>query len=346
MIRTVLLAALLASPSGRLFAQEKFPPLKGSTGKVAVSAERFVASLDDRQRALATFSLEDPERQNWHYVPFERNGLALKAMTEQQKRFVHVLLNGILSQRGYEKALQVIMLEQILAEIENNPERRDAGKYYVLVFGEPGTGQPWGLRFEGHHLSMNWTFTEDQIESTPSFIGGNPGKVAEGPLKGFRILASEEDLARKLLLSLSEQNRDQAIIADKAPRDILTRELPKAERLADEGLPVSEMTEEQQEMLGRVAWLYLGRNHWNVARREMAELSANGWKDVRFAWSGGTNQGEGHYYRIQSKDILIEFANTQNGAAHPHAVYRNLSDDFGEDMLRRHVQRDHENIGQ
>ncbi|MEZ5301561.1 MAG: DUF3500 domain-containing protein [Verrucomicrobiales bacterium] len=48
---------------------------------------------------------------------------------------------------------------------------------------------------------------------------------------------------------------------------------------------------------------------------------------------GGTEPGQGHYYRVQGPTFLIEFDNTQNGAKHPHAVIRSFEGDFGEDVL-------------
>jgi hypothetical protein len=39
-----------------------------------------------------------------------------------------------------------------------------------------------------------------------------------------------------------------------------------------------------------------------------------GLDDVRFAWMGGLEPGQGHYYRIQGKSFLIEYDNTQNRA--------------------------------
>ena len=52
---------------------------------MAEAANRFLASLTPEQRAKATFAFETDERQNWHFVPIERKGLALREMTSAQK---------------------------------------------------------------------------------------------------------------------------------------------------------------------------------------------------------------------------------------------------------------------
>ena len=61
-------------------------------------------------------------------------------------------------------------------------------------------------------------------------------------------------------------------------------------------------------------------------------------RGMHFAWAGGFEPGEGHYYRIQTPDFLFEYDNTQNGANHIHAVWRQFEGDFGADLLRRHYE--------
>jgi hypothetical protein len=73
-----------------------------------------------------------------------------------------------------------------------------------------------------------------------------------------------------------------------------------------------------------------------VAAADWAKIEKAGWNKVSFAWAGGLEPGEGHYYRVQSPKFLLEYDNTQNDANHIHAVWRDLEDDFGEDLLRKH----------
>ena len=62
---------------------------------------------------------------------------------------------------------------------------------------------------------------------------------------------------------------------------------------------------------------------------------------IHFAWAGGTKKGTGHYYRIQGKDFLFEYDNTQGGANHVHAVWRDFDGDFGRDLLKEHYDKKH-----
>jgi hypothetical protein len=51
--------------------------------------------------------------------------------------------------------------------------------------------------------------------------------------------------------------------------------------------------------------------------------------------------GQGHYYAIRGPNLLIEYDNTQNGANHIHAVWRDATNDWGEDLLAAHYRSGH-----
>jgi hypothetical protein len=51
--------------------------------------------------------------------------------------------------------------------------------------------------------------------------------------------------------------------------------------------------------------------------------------------------GKGHYYRIHGPTLLIEYDNTQNNGNHVHSVVRDLTNDWGEDLLKMHYEASH-----
>lgn len=197
--------------------------------ELAGTARSFLDTLDASQRARVQFAFDSEERFNWFYVPREREGLPLKRMSPAQQQAALRVVEAGLSQKGYSKAEAVRALEPVLAAIENNPVRRDPENYYLTVFGEPGADATWGLRWEGHHLSLHWTIVEGKaIATTPQFFGSNPAEVRSGPKKGTRVLHAEEDLGRALVHALDEAQRRVAIVAPEAPSDILTTNERKA----------------------------------------------------------------------------------------------------------------------
>ena len=308
---------------------------------MAEAARKFLATLTAEQAAEARFELGDDERTNWHFIPRERNGLTMNQMRPDQKQMAFLLVNSALSHRGYEKTLTVMSLERVLHELEDNNPGRDAGNYFVSIFGEPGA-ERWGWRFEGHHLSMNYTIVGGEVSGTPTFFGGNPGEIREGQRKGLRVLGAEEDLGRALAKSLDDEQRKKAtVLENQPPKDILTSAAKKVDPLQPGGLARAAMEDAQKEMLDALINEYVGTHRASLAARDMKKIQEAGIDKVTFAWAGGLQPGEAHYYRVQGPTFLLEYDNIQNGANHPHAVWRDFDGDFGRDLLREHHAEAH-----
>ena len=310
--------------------------------EMAQACASFLQDLDDRKRAKATFDWKDVERVNWHFIPRDRKGLPLKELDDSQRALAHALIVTGLSHEGYRQAMEVMSLEKVLFIKENRNPTRDAGKYYISVFGKPEPKGTWGWRVEGHHLSLNYTVVKGrELSVTPAFFATNPGRVLDGPRKGLQVLAGEENVARKLVNSLSEAQRKKAIFAGKAPSDIITSADRSVKRLEHVGIGYGDLEPEQQKLLQALVNHFLKKQRPAIYKRELARIDAAGWNQITFAWAGGVKKGEGHYYRIQSPDFLMEYANTQNDANHVHAVFRDLKGDFGDDILKRHYEENH-----
>ena len=309
------------------------------TPDIAEAASAFLASLDDDALAKARFAFDSEERFNWHFVPKPRAGLPLKAMSARQRSAAMHLLRAGLSEKGYTKAEAIRGLEVILAEIERDPVRRDPDLYFLTIFGDPVADGTWAWRFEGHHVSLNWTFVRGRsIVPTPQFFGSNPDAVRAGPQKGVRTLAAEQDLARALLESLSEAQRKQAVVSVTAPPDIFSGSQRKAATLDERGIAFSELTADQRGLLLAVIEEYAGAQPEAVAAARLARIREAGLDRIRFAWMGGLARGAPHYYRLQGSTFLIEYDNTQNDANHVHAVWRDFDGDFGVDLLQEHYR--------
>jgi hypothetical protein len=306
-----------------------------------VSARTFLSKLNGRERDVATFSFDDPERIAWAYVPQKRAGIPLRAMDAQQRAAAFGILRSGLSERGARLAHGVIELEGILGELEGPLSglllRRDPDLYFMSLFVEPGRAHPWGWRFEGHHLSVNVTDLgpHGQIVA-PLFMGANPARVPTGPKAGFRLLAAEEDLAFELVHMLDPQQRTRATIAAQTFGDVVTRDDPVVKPIAFAGLAATEMTIAQQRQLRRLLEVYAGRMADSSASRQLQRIDEAGFQRLHFAWAGSHQPGRPHYYRIHGPTVLVEYDNSQGSANHIHTVWRDLENDFGGDMLRRH----------
>ena len=307
------------------------------------AAHSFLKGLSAEQKAKAVFKFTDEERENWHFIPLDRKGLKLSELTPAQTHQAYALLASGLSQKGVLNASTIMGLEAVLAEMENDPVKRDTQKYYIAIFGEPSSKQKtgtWGWRFEGHHLSLNYTIINGNVVVTPAFFGTNPAVVRKGPLKGTRPLGRMEDQARTLMKSLKEAGKP-VVLSDKAPRDILSSQDRVASKPESQGVQGADMNDEQKKLLLAILREFSSNTRSEIARPAMAEVSGAVDK-LQFAWAGGLNKGDPHYFRVTDQgEFMVEYANTQNGANHAHAVWRLFDGDFGRDVLKEHLEKDH-----
>ena len=340
-MKSLVLALLLPTS---LAAEEGTTAPKQQAGNpsTTAAARDFLSALDDKKRSAATFSFEDSARTTWAYVPQARGGVALGDLDAGQRAAAFALLGSGLSQRGTQLARGIVDLEVTLQGLERaagSPmaARRDAALYFLSIFGAPGYTQPWAWSFEGHHLSVNVTQLGPDVQIVaPLFMGANPARVPSGPRQGHRLLAAEEDLAFELLQMLEPEQLARALISAGTFGEIVTRNDPVVRPLQLAGLPAGAMTPAQQKHLRRLLELYAGRMSDRAAAQQLQRIDAAGFGRLHFAWAGARQPGEPHYYRIHGPTVLVEFDNTQNGADHIHTVWRDLENDFGGDLLRRH----------
>ena len=331
MKRLLLVTALLFS--ARALAESPADALARAT-------HVFLKSLSAEEHARATFPFDDPERWHWFFVPEPRLGLPIMDMSPRQKEAAQAVLETALSKSGLKTVETIRKLENVLRLKEGDDgQRRNPDKYYFSVFGAPGEGAPWGLRFEGHHCSLNWTVLGSEvIASTPQFFGTNPAEVREGPMKGTRLLGAIEDEARALVKSLSPTLQAKAIRAEKAPRDILSGTKRQAIISERAGVTFSAMDAKQQARVAAILEALAHAQREELAQQRLERARKGGLDTVTFAWMGGLERGEAHYFSLQGDTFLVEYDNIQNKANHVHMVWRDRGNDFGDDVLKRHYE--------
>ena len=305
-------------------------------------ASEFLNTLNPKQKLKALLPFEDNKRTTWHFLPaasWERPGIALNELTIDQKKSLFNLLSYYLSETGHQKILKIINLENVLIDLSDNIANRDPERYYTIFYGNPETDAIWAWSFEGHHISLNFTISDDNISMTPRFLGANPASVKEGKYKGLRTLANEDDLGIALINSLDENQKQLAIFQDTTFGEIITKTATKVKPLEPVGIKLNALNKIQQSILLSLIDEYLKTMPADLAIKRMANLENEEFDDIYFGWAGATKLGKPHYYRIQGKTFLIEFDNTQNNANHIHTVWRDFNGDFGEDIIKAHYQK-------
>ena len=316
--------------------------------RLTAAALDWLAALDPGQRELATFPFADNERFVWAFTPGDREGLALRDMRVDQRVAAMGIVDVALSERGAREVAGIMALERILGAIEREQgrsdwRRRDPERYWFAVFGDPADRAPWMWRVGGHHIAVHLTVVDGRVlDSSPSFLGANPAVVPGGPSAGSRMLAGEEALARELLALLSDEERASVVVDAVAPPEILTSNAARTDAgSVPRGLAYADVGEPAQAALEQLIRHYLGRARDDVAADDWQRAVVAGLPDTTVAWAGSTEPGRGHYYAIRGPRILIEYDNTQNGANHIHAVWRDLVNDWGEDLLAAHYRAAH-----
>jgi hypothetical protein len=332
-LRRLLTSVVALAVMGALFAaqQAKAPP----AGQAMIAAANaFRKALTPEQLSQASFPFDDPERLNWHFIPRERKGLPLKQLEGEALKTAKAFIHSGLSEAGYDQALNIMSLEEVLYLLEGGDreyrrERRDPGKYYLSIFGEPSEKGLWGWRLEGHHISLNFTLQDGEVvSSTPEFFGANPGTIDAGLGRQIRVLGPEEDIARQILKLCTPEQLKMAWISKTAPDEVPGPGAPQAEVGPAVGLPYSRMSDDQKKLLEDLLSEYLRNMPPSIEQDRRRELQEAGLAQIHFAWWGESELHQRHHYRVQGPTFVIEYNNTQNNANHVHSMWRSLKGDF------------------
>ena len=311
---------------------------------MAKAARAWLAKLDTRQRGQAQLDWANRRREDWHYVPRGRPGLAFRDMAPEQVAAAWDVLGSLLSARGIGQVRGQLKIEGVLGELSGSLSFRDPGNYALVVFGDPaGTTAPWAWRFEGHHLSINVMVAPGYgVAVTPVFFGANPAHVpARHQHAGFRLLGEEETAAFGLIRSLEADVRSQAVIGDRSLGDIVSGPGRELALQRTEGVPLARLNEAQRDGVLRILQLYAGTMREEIAAAELAKVREAGIEALHFAWAGSQAPGRPHYFRIHGPTALVEYDNTQDGANHVHSVWIDPLSLFGRDLLKAHYRGAH-----
>ncbi len=307
------------------------------------AASQFLESLNEDQKAKATYDYMDGERMFWYYPPLNRHGLPLRDMDAGQRELALAVMESGLTPQSYEQATQIMEHEDILGPLEVEMGIptfvRDRELYYFTIFGRPGPEDPWGWRVEGHHVSLHFSVWGDNVTSvTPFFFGANPAEVRKGAKSGLRILGDREDIALELAYSLDRNQLAEAVIYDEAPLDILSYNSSKVSfPFRTQGLATARMTGSQKETMMALVSEYVGQVRTDLAEEKLAAMRKDGIDHLHLSWAGPVSKDAPHYYRIHGGNFVVEFDNRQDGANHIHSVWRDIENDFAVDVLREHL---------
>ena len=331
-----------------------------SVSDLSKATKSFLETLNKVQKETAVYTFEDTSRQQWTNLPVgmaPRKGIRYGELSEESRICFHQILTTLMSSQGYLKTTSIMQLDDILNvvyqtlydrkvinnETLENIRGLDWGyeNYFIALWNEPDPDKPWGLKLEGHHISINFSVIDDRLSVTPLFFGTDPAEVQITKYAGIRVLSKEEDYGMQLINSLSEEQQKMAIISTEVPKDIITN--PNGPKRLDEyqGIRAGDMTAKQQTLLIRLIEEYTHNMEHEKAHQAMEKIYDTGIEHIYFGWIGSKERHKPYYYIVNGPDFLIEYDNVgfQNDGNHIHSIWREKGADFGEDLLKAHYEK-------
>lgn len=304
-------------------------------GDVAKAADELIASLNAEQRSKTHFARNDSRMKVWRYTAATtREGVSLKELNEDQRAKSLNLLRASLSAAGYEKARNVMALDDILGGHGNDSEW-----YWATIYGEPSATGNWAWRLEGHHLFFLFAMKDGQMTVSPNFMGANPARVMSGEREGLKALAEEESAGWALMESLSSEQKATATISESIPDDIFTGPGREDALKTPAGIALSDLSEPSAALARKLIRVYVNRMPKEEADRRMGKIEET-FAQTKFAWMGPANPNQRWYYRIHGPEVLIEFDHAGGGGLnqhnHVHSMWHTPGQDYGGDALREH----------
>lgn len=326
-------------------------PTGVSTQPLRSAAEEFLSSLSASQREKASFPIDAVEWRQWHglFTLLWRHGVLLQDLSDAQRQAAMRLVEVSFSPRGYHVIEDIRRTNELVRELTGLYIDFGRNMYWLSIFGQPSSNQPWGWQLDGHHLNLHCFVLGDQIVMTPMFVGAEPTTVQHGKYAGIHLFKAEEGDAVELMRALTPAQRRQSIVGEALQIELFTGHFRDNLELGFAGTPVRKFsTAQRQRTIALLRdWIdYMRAGHaevrWSEVLRHLDE--------TYFGWIGGYADDDPFYYRLHSPVILIEFSHipgiAMSGDApsrnHAHAIVRTPNgNDYGKDLLRQHMARAH-----
>ncbi|WP_329336767.1 DUF3500 domain-containing protein [Streptomyces sp. NBC_00663] len=333
-----------------------------STTPVVRAGAAFVNSLTDDQKSATLFDIDADQWLDWTNVDSnDRDGLALRDMTDKQYKLAIKLLKAALSARGLENATQIRKLNHYLGEAGGDTTKAlNFDAYWFTIMGTPSATAPWGFQFEGHHIVVNYFVLGDQVVATPTFRGSEPTKITYDGVD-YHLFREETAAGLKLLRALDDTQLATAApgTETKTGTNLTAGAGNDNAVMAYKGLQGSALNRKQQKLLLDLVEVYTGTIDEGHSRVWLRDIEKH-LDDTYFYWIGESEDDSAFYYRVHSPVVLIEYdaesplayhedGDTSSGGPngtptqqHIHTIIRTPNgNDYGVDLLKLHLETDH-----
>lgn len=304
---------------------------------VVDAANAFLDTLDSDQQADVLLDFTEANATAWSNLPCGatcRVGIEFSSLSDTQLTAAKAVIEaatGTGSDTGYDQVSQILEADDYLGETASG---YGSGNYYLAFLGTPSTSGTWQLHFGGHHLALNLTYKDGEVEgTTPYFVGVEPTSWTGDDGTSYAPLSGMYDGMKAMVDSLTTDELTEAKLSESFTDVLLGPDDDGGFPSTKEGIPVGELTDDQQ------ALVLAAMKPWvDVADDDTAASVLSTYKseldDTYIAYSGSTDlSAQGDYVRIDGPGVWIEFV-CQDGVVyssqiHYHTVYRDHSTDYG-----------------
>lgn len=269
----------------------------------------------------------------------KRPGVLLGELNTKQRGLVKAIMLEATSgevDEGFDEMVQTLNADDYINTVSTDYKAGYSSYNTKFAFlGTPAATGTWELYYGGHHMAFANTYVDGALAgATPSFRGVEPFPYFEMNGRVNAPLTQERDAFATLLSALSDEQRAAAEL-EGTYRDILAG--PQADDAVPdtfEGLPVSELDQDQTDLLLAAIETYVGDISAPEAEAYMARYTAE-LADTYLGYSGTPQMSaEDDYVRVHGPSLWIEFSLQSNKSTgkvgnHPHSVWRDLADDYG-----------------
>lgn len=325
---------------------------KVATAPVIAAANAFLAGLTDTQKSATQFTVHSTEWRLWSNIDsYDRQGVSLADLSDDQKALGTALLKAALSADGLETTEKIRRINQAAGEAIGNTNSFNEDAYYWTLMGTPSETEPWGFQFDGHHLVINYFVLGSQVVMSPCFWGSEPTSME---IDGETVTVCHEEVAASLAFINSLTTAQQSVAIASSTK---SNESMKAGAFSDntvqayEGLRGDKLTAAQKKKLLGIVEAFVDRAKADVAKVRMAEVRAH-LDDTYVTWAGGTADDSAFYVRVHSPVVWVEvdcqspgplagaYGAAQGGTPtqkHVHSIIRTPNgNDYGKELLRQH----------
>ena len=240
---------------------------RGPNEKAEVMVRELRDSLSQEQRTAILLDWNDPRRlgveNNWRVVP-QRIG---RFYSKDQGEIILEILRGVTSEEGYEKILKAM-----------RDDDGGIGNYSACLFSDGAEKLAFMLTGRHQTIRADGGAEKSAVFGGPIFYG-HAVSFRERPDHPGNVWWHQSRLASKVYKALDGKQQERALVTSASPADSRSSIRLKGENGIFQGIPVSELSSDQKELVEDVMRSLMEPYRSSDVEEVLASIKTNGGMD-------------------------------------------------------------------